>query len=69
VAHFHGAEHLDAVWMNQVEVADKGRCINDVAADQRAATALAAYPGQAELLAIILMQPRDADLEHWAATR
>jgi len=64
-----GADDLDAVGVGEVEVADQrgGRC--RLAPHRGSAAFTPADPGERERLAVVLMQPRDVDLEHRAATR
>ena len=63
------ARDLDAVRVDEVEVADERGRFGGVGADDRGAARLAAYPGELELLAVVLIQPRDAGLQHTAARR
>ena len=63
------SDDLDAVRVDEVEVADERGRLGGVGADDCAAALLAAYPGELELLRRILIQPRDAGLQHTAATR
>ena len=63
-----GADDLDAVGMGEVEVADqrgRGRGL----APHRGAAVAPGDPGERQRLAVVVMQPRDVDLQHPAAMR
>ena len=57
---------LDAVGMGEVEVADDRGGRGRFAAHRRAAFA-SGDPGERQRLAVVVMQPRDVDLQHPAA--
>ena len=63
-----GADDLDRVRMREVEVADQRGCGHRLAAHGRAAFP-PGHPGERERLAVVLMQPRDVDLQHPVARR
>jgi hypothetical protein len=61
-----GADDLDAVRMGEVEVADQGSGLRRFTPHGSAALA-ARQPRERQGLAIVVMQPRDVDLQHPAA--
>jgi hypothetical protein len=63
-----GADDLDAVGMREVEVPDDRGSLRRLTPYRRAAFA-PGYPGKRQRLAVIVMQPRDVDLQHPAAKR
>ena len=56
------AEHLDAVRMDEIEMADERRGFRRVLTDYGVAAGVTGKPGQRELFAIALIELRDADL-------
>ena len=60
---------LDAVGMDEIEVPYERGDTGAVAPKLGRAAALSADPGEAELVAIVVIQLRDADLQHEAARR
>ena len=67
-ARLEGADHLHAVRVRDVQVADQRRGGRRFAA-HRCAPFAPGYPGKRKRLAVILMQLRDVDLQHPAAMR
>ena len=63
------AEDLDAVGVDEVEVPYERRDTGAVAPKLGCAAGLSADPGEPELVAIVVIQLRDADLQHAAARR
>ncbi len=63
------AEDLDAVGMDEVEMAYERGGVGAVAPEPGRAARFSAEPGEPELVAIIVIQLRDADLQHGAARR
>ena len=63
------AEDLNAVRMDEVEMAYERCAVGAVAPQPSAAARCSAEPGEPELVAIIVIQLRDADLQHGAARR
>ncbi len=63
------AEDLDPVGMDEIEVAYQRRDAGTVAPKLGRAAGLSADPGEPELVAIVVIQLRDADLQHEAARR
>ena len=63
------AEDLDAVGMDEIEVPYERRDAGTVAPKFGRAAGLSADPGEPELVAIVVIQLRDADLQHEAARR
>ena len=63
-----GAEHLNAVRMSEIEVADQRRRCGRFAA-HRGACFAPGDPDERERLAVVVMQLRDVDLQHRAAKR
>src|SRR5438270_592730 len=63
------AEDLDAAGVDEVEVPYERRDTGAVAPKLGCAAGLSADPGEPELVAIVVIQLRDADLQHAAARR
>lgn len=60
------AQDLDTVRVSQVQVPDQRRGSGSFALD-RGTAVLACDPGQFERFAVVVMQPRDVDLQHRVA--
>src|SRR5882762_6357906 len=63
------AEYLDAVGMDEIEVPYERGDAGTVAPKLGRAAGLSADPGEPELVAIVVIQLRDADLQHGAGRR
>ena len=64
-----GAEDLDPVGVGEVEVADQAAAACAASRRHRGAAFAPGDPGERQRLAVVVKQPRDADLQHAAAMR
>src|SRR5262249_27907574 len=62
-------EHLDAVRVDEIQMADECGRLGRILADDGPAARLAADPGEPQPLAVVLMEPCEAGLQHTVATR